>query len=345
MGASGIRISTIGMGCWAFGGGSYWGAQSQSDVNNVVARALDEGVNLFDTAEAYNDGESERSLGVALRGKRDRAVICSKVETCNAYHDELIAHCEASLRRLGTDYLDVYMMHWPINPRAVMHFTRDEGKIAHPPTTGEAMEALMELKRDGKIRAIGVSNYGAGQLAEAMAAGAQIDVNEIAYNIVSRAIEAKVVPFCLEHDIAIAGTMTLQQGLLTGKYAAPEEVPMNQAHSRHFANERGQGTSRHGGPGAEKELFEALRQLRGLAGELGVTMSQLAIAWTLQKPGIATALVGCRNEKQLEENLRAAAVRLDGDVIRRIDQISQPVLDALGDDPDYYESSENSRIR
>lgn len=345
LGQSGIEVSPISVGCWSFGGGSYWGAQSQADVNSVVARALDEGLNFFDTAELYNNGDSERSLGIALAGRRDQAVVGSKIGPDNAYYDTVISHCEASLRRLNTDHLDVYMLHWPINERSIRHFAPDHPeKIANPPTIAETMAAMTKLKEDGKIRAIGVSNFGPRQMQEALDTGAQIDVNEVTYNIVSRAIETAIVPFCREHNIAIVGSMALQQGLLTGKYASVDQVPMNQAHSRHFSDARGQGTSRHGSPGAEEEIFAVVRQLAQIAEDCHTTMAQLAIAWTLHKPGIAAALVGSRTIAQLEENLRAARLSLSDETVARIDRLSQPVFDLLGSSPDYYESEANSRI-
>lgn len=344
LGRSGIRVPGMAMGCWAFGGGGYWGEQSQSDVDRVVARALDEGLCFFDTAELYNNGDSERALGAALGNRRKEAIVCSKVSPDNAYYETLISHCEASLARLGTDYLDVYMLHWPINDRAIMHFTPDPEKRKNPPTIEEAMAAMTELKRQGKIRAIGISNFGPLQMKEALATGAQIDVNEMAYNIFSRAIEAEIVPVCLENNIAIVGSMALQQGVLAGIYASAEDVPMNQAHSRHYADCRGQGTSRHGGAGAESEMFAALPQLKRVAADCGITLPQLAIAWTLHKPGIVSALAGCRTIKELEENMLATAIKLSADTVREVDRISQPVLDVLGNCADYYESVENSRI-
>lgn len=344
LGNSGIQVSPISVGCWSFGGGSYWGAQSQSDVDKVVARALDEGLNFFDTAELYNDGDSERSLGRALSGRRHRAVIGSKIGPDNAYYDALISHCEASLQRLGTDYLDVYMIHWPINERSIRHFSADPEKVKNPPTIQEAMDAMMKLQKDGKVRAIGISNFGPRQMQEALDTGARIDVNEVTYNIVSRAIEADIVPFCLEHNISIVGSMALQQGLLTGKYTSADQIPMNQAHSRHYADARGQGTSRHGGPGAESEIFAVTRELHQIAGECHTTMAQLSIAWTLHKPGITAALVGSRTIAQLEENICASRLQLSDEIVARIDRISQPVLDILGNSPDYYESEANSRI-
>lgn len=344
LGNSGIRVSTISVGCWSFGGGSYWGPQSQAEVNSVVARALDEGLNFFDTAELYNDGNSERSLGQALAKRRNQAVIGSKIGPDNAYRDTLISHCEASLQRLGTDYLDVYMLHWPINERSIRHFSSDPEKIKNPPTIQEAMDAMMELKKAGKIRAIGISNFGPQQMQDVLDAGAQVDVNEVTYNIVSRAIETEIVPFCMAHNISIVGSMALQQGLLTGKYASADQVPMNQAHSRHYADKRGRGVSRHGGAGAEKEIFAVVQDLRQIASNCHATMAQLSIAWTLHKPGITAALVGNRTIAQLEENIGAAQLKLSPEIVREIDYLSQPVFDILGNSPDYYESEINSRI-
>lgn len=344
LGNSSIDVAPIAVGCWSFGGGEYWGEQRQADVDRVVAAALDAGVNLFDTAELYNAGESERSLGRALAGQRHRAVVCSKVGPDGAYRDELIQRCEASLRRLNTDYLDVYMLHWPVNPTSVRHFTGDERKIAHPPTACEAFDALAALKRAGKIRSIGVSNFGPRQLAEALSFGVQIDINEMPYNLFSRAIETEVLPLCRAHGVSIIGSMALQQGILAGAYQRADQIPFNQAHSRHFHHLRGQGTSRHGGDGAEDEMFTALAELRAVAEEAGASLAQLAIAWVLHREGVAATLVGNRNAHQLAENLAALRVRLTSDQIARLDRITLPVLTKLGDNPDYYESAENRRI-
>lgn len=122
IGTSRIELSALGMGCWAYGGGSYWGSQAQRDVNDIVNHALDQGLSCFDTAEVYNNGASEESLGIALKGRRHQAVIGSKVSTSNVKPQALRQHCEASLRRLGTDYIDIYMLHWLVNPKAICIF-------------------------------------------------------------------------------------------------------------------------------------------------------------------------------------------------------------------------------
>jgi aryl-alcohol dehydrogenase-like predicted oxidoreductase len=330
------------VGCWAFGGGEYWGEQSQKDVDNVVHAALDLGVNAFDTAEMYNDGESERALGIALKGRRQQAVVISKIGPSNCHN--VRKHCLATLERLGMDHLDVYMLHWPINKLAVEHFTSDKNILAAPPTIEEAYAQLNELKNEGLIRSIGMSNFGRTQMEEVIATGVQTDVNEMPYNIVSRAIEAEIAPCCLKNNISILGSMGLQQGLLAGIYKTVNDVPPHQAHSRHFAQERGRGTSRHYEAGVEKELFETLNQLITIADDLHLPLAQLSIAWILKKPFMASTLIGSRNIDELKMNVKACSLEISDETEAQIDKISQPVLDLLGNNPDYYEHSSKSRI-
>jgi len=342
LGKSDIWVSPMTVGCWPFGGGEYWGEQSQQDVNNIVSAALDMGVNTFDTAEVYNNGESERSLGIALRGRRDEAVVISKISPSNCRH--VRQHCINSLQRLGMDYLDVYMLHWPINRLAVQHFTSNEQLIESPPTIEEACQQLAELKKEGLIRSIGMSNFGRKQMEEVVATGVQVDVNELTYNIVSRAIEAEIVPYCVEHHISIIGSMGLMQGLLAGIYQTPDDVPKHQAHSRHFANFRGAETSRHHEEGCEKEVFEVVDQLRKIAADLNVHIAQLSIAWILKKPFMASTLVSSRTVNELKMNVEASKYKLPDEIEELIDKISLPVLHLLGNSPDYYEHRSKSRI-
>jgi aryl-alcohol dehydrogenase-like predicted oxidoreductase len=342
LGNSGISVSAMTVGCWAFGGGEYWGEQSRNDADSVVHAALDMGVNAFDTAEMYNDGRSERALGKALKGRREQAVVISKISPANCH--DVRKHCIESLKRLDTDYLDVYMLHWPINKLAVEHFTSDKKIIAAPPTIEEAYAQLNALKKEGLIRAIGMSNFGRRQMEEVLATGVQIDVNEMTYNIVSRAIEAEIAPYCMEHHIGVIGSMGLQQGLLAGIYKTAEDVPPHQAHSRHFAQERGKNTSRHYETGVEKELFEVVDGLRDIAADLQVSIAQLSIAWILKKPFMVSALIGSRDIDHLKMNMEACSLQISDETELLIDKLSQPVLDLLGNNPDYYEHSSKSRI-
>ena len=341
LGDSDVHITAMTIGCWPFGNGDYWGDQSQQDVNSVVAAALDLGVNTFDTAEVYNDGESERSLGKALKAYRDKAVVISKINPSNCRH--VRRHCIESLKRLDMDYLDVYMIHWPINTLAVKHFTSNETIIESPPTIEETCRQLDELKKEGLIRCIGISNFGRMQMEEVAATGIRIDVNELTYNIVSRAIEAEIVPYCIKHNISIIGSMGLQQGLLAGIYQTADDVPKHQAHSRHFAQFRGEETSRHDEEGAEQEIFDVVDQLRKIAADMNIHIAQLAIAWILKKPFIASTLVGSRNLDELKMNVKACTLTISDEVEALIDKISLPTLEKLGNSPDYYEHRSKSR--
>ena len=161
-GTAGLALPALGVGCWAFGGGEYWGSQDQGDVDAVVHAAIDAGCNYFDSAEVYNNGASESSLGTALEGVRHRAIVGTKVSPSNCYAATLREHCEQSLRRLRTNYIDLYMVHWPIHPHSIRHFTNDEKVIGNPPRVEEAFDTLNRLRQEGKIRHIGVSNFGPG---------------------------------------------------------------------------------------------------------------------------------------------------------------------------------------
>ena len=188
-GKSDVEVSVLGIGVWSFGGreGDYWGAQDGKEAEAVVAAALDCGVNYFDTAEMYNDGRSEEAFGRALGRRRGEAVIGTKIMPANCSPEGVREHCEASLRRLGTDYVDIYMVHWPV---------RD-----YP--AADVFGALGELRAGGKIRSVGVSNFGPAQLAEAMATGVRIDANQVNYSLLSRAIELEILPFCRAHDVGV----------------------------------------------------------------------------------------------------------------------------------------------
>jgi len=327
-GKSNISVSAIGVGCWSFGGreGDYWGPQDQEQVEAVVHSALDHGINFFDTAEQYNDGRSEQALGQALTGLRDRAVVATKVSPDNTRPQTLRQHCETSLRRLRTDYLDIYYVHYPIT-----------GDWAQ-----DAFATLVDLQSEGKIRSIAVSNHGVEQMRDVLATSAQINLNQLHYNLLSRAIEVEIVPMCLRENIGVVAYTPLLQGLLTGKYQTIEEIPAPRRRTRHF---RSRDEARHGEQGAEQEVFEALAELRTLAQETSISMTHLALAWVMAKPGVSSVLVGVRSPEQMAENAAAAEVDMTPELVRRLDELSQPVFDALGANADYWEGKANSRIR
>lgn len=328
-GSSDIEISAVGIGCWSFGGGEddYWGPQEQEKANEVVRAALDAGINHFDTAEVYNDGRSEKSLGKALQGIRDSALIASKIYPANCEEGVINEHCEASLRRLDTDYIDIYYVHWPITDYPV----------------DEAFAELQELKEAGKIRSICVSNFGPEQLSEAFDTGVQIDLNQLNYSLLSRAIEVEIIPVCRENNIGIVGYMPLMQGLLAGKYSSVEEIPPVRRATRHFSGDRPE--AQHNGPGAEDEVFRVVDELRTISEEWDIPMSDLAIAWCVNKPGVTCTLVGARNLEQVRQNSRAGQRDLPDELMQRLDDLTEPLLNKLGANADYWRTGEDAKVR
>ena len=319
VGKSGIEISVMGIGGWSYGGGDYWGPQAQEDVDAVAHAALDHGINFFDTAEGYNEGRSEEAVGRALKGRRSEAIVATKISPNNTEPTVLREHCEDSLRRLQTDYIDIYIVHWPITEHSVE----------------DAFATLTALKEEGKIRSIGVSNFGVEQLSEALATGVQLDVNQLCYNLLSRAIELEILPLCQQHGMGILGYMPLLQGLLTGMYqdgggtsGCPCAVP---------AVSRGSGKSRDmAKKGLRRRCSLPLKVSEKSLRTEGVPMSRLAIAWTIAKPGITCELVGTRNVSELEENLHVASLSLSPETIAKLDELTTSLLQKLGANADYF---------
>ncbi len=337
-----LKLPAMGLGTWSFGGGEYWGPQSQADVDQVVGRAIELGLTYFDTAEMYNAGASETSLGLALRGRRDHVIIGSKVSPANTAPAVLREHCEASLRRLQTDRIDLYMVHWPIHADSIRHFTKDEAVIRQPPTTRDAFLTLAALQREGKIRHIGVSNFGVKQLEEVLALGVTLAVNELPYNLLMRAIEAEILPFCRAKGIGIIGYITLMQGVLAGDFASFDELPPIRTRTRHFSRRR--AGSRHGETGFEVETMAALQAIRAIAREESVPLSDLALAWALANPAVNCVLAGCRNLAQLEENTRALRIELADRTLGRLNTATEDLRQKLGPNPDFYQGTSHTRI-
>ncbi len=340
-----LELSALGLGCWSFGGGAYWGTCSQADADGVVRRALELGISYFDTAEAYNAGRSEEALGRALKGlPRERLLVGTKVSPSNCYGNLLPDHCEASLRRLGLDYIDLYMIHWPIHPHSIRHFTNDERTIEQPPSVEEAFAALIRLREAGKIRHIGVSNFGGTRLEEALVLCPDLVVNELPYSLLTRAIEVEALPRCRARGMGVIAYMVLLQGVLADAYPMLEDVPTYQRRTRHF-DARRSPLARHGEAGVEAETEVALAATRQIAKECGLSMAELATKWALARPEITCCLVGTRSVRKLEETVRAAAGALPPEVIRRLNAATRPLLDKLGPSFDYYESPANDRTR
>jgi len=338
---SGLELSVLGTGCWSFGGGEYWGSQDQKDVNEVVRASIDYGINYFDTAEAYNEGRSETSLGIAIAEiPRDKFLIGSKVSPSNCYKDVLIEHCEASLKRLGTDYIDIYMIHWPIHSHSIRHFTSDINIIQNPPTIDETLEGLIKLKEQGKIRHFGVSNFSSNRLRDIPRE--QVAVNELPYNLLCRAIEYDTLDMCNKYGIGVIGYMALLQGILADTYPTLAGVPDWRRRTRHF-NCAVSKECRHGEVGIENETNEALTEIRRISKETGIKMNDLAIKWILENPAITCTLAGSRNITQLKENIEATEIDLNTEIKKELDRATFPVMEKLGNHFDYYESANNDR--
>jgi aryl-alcohol dehydrogenase-like predicted oxidoreductase len=342
-GTSGLHLSVIGLGCWSFGGGQYWGPQDQGDVNAVVRTAVDCGINYFDTAEAYNDGRSEAALGIALQGlKRDEVVIGSKITPANCYPGQIEAHCEASLKRLKTDYLDVYMLHWPIHPHSIRHYTKDPVILANPPSAAETFAVLEKLRQTGKIRHVGISNFSRTRIDADIPANVAIAVNQLPYNLLCRAIEFDAAACCEQKGIGIISYMTLLQGVLADAYPDLVGVPEMRRRTRHF-DSAGAASCRHGEPGFEAETIAALAAIREIAAQAGLTMADLATRWTVANRHISCALIGARNVKQLMANVQAVQEPLDAALIERLNEATRTLRDRMGNHFDYYESAANDR--
>lgn len=326
LGRSNLEVSVIAMGCWVLGGDATWGPQDEATSVATVRAAMDSGINFFDTAEMYSAGRSEEILGKALTGRRHEVIVASKVSGEHLAPSDLKAACEASLRRLNTDYLDVYYIHWP-NPDVPIEQT---------------MRAIEELKEEGKIRVAACSNFGPQDLGELLEHG-RVEANQLAYNLLFRAVEYGVQEACQANNIGITCYSPLAQGLLTGKFHSLDEVPAGRARTRHFASTR-PGT-RHGEPGAEEETEAALEALRRVCLESGMDMGQAALAWLISREAVASVVVGARTPEQALENAKAGRLELSTDVLARLTEVTEALKLKLGPNADMWQSQAESRIR
>ncbi|NLF19609.1 MAG: aldo/keto reductase [Lentisphaerae bacterium] len=325
LGRTDITVSTVAMGCWAIVGDATWGPQDDHDAIAAIHAALDSGVTFFDTAEGYGSGLSERLLARALKGRRDEVVIGSKVSPNHvATEADLVRSCDASLANLETDVIDVYHLHWP--NRAV--------------PIDEILAGFERLRQAGKIRAMAVSNFGRQDLTELLAAG-RCEANQLPYNLLWRAIEHEVAPICVEHEIGITCYCPIAQGLLTGKFASPDEVPPGRARTRHFACTRPQ--ARHTEPGAEAMTFAAIAAIRRLADGAGLPMEQVALAWLLTRPGVASVLVGARDAAQMRRNAAAMTAVLSPALCADLEAVTDGLKQHFGTNPDMWQSQSRYR--
>jgi myo-inositol catabolism protein IolS len=317
LGKTDMQVSVIALGTWPFAGGEYWGDQDDQASIATVHAALDAGINFFDSAEGYEEGYAERILGQALIDRRDDAIVATKVSMTHLRPEDVVTSCDRSLRYLQTDYIDLYQIHYP----------------NHDIPLAETVGAFQRLKEQGKIRAIGVSNFGVLDLTE-MLSLSECETDQLPYSLLWRVIENEIQPLCDQQGVGIICYSPLAQGLLTGRYRNADEVPEGLTQSRWYASSRPR--AEHGEPGVETEVFEAVEQLRGLADEAGMSMATLALAWVKDQPAVTSFLVGARNPEELSWNLPVVGQTLSPDIAARAAAITDPVKAKLGSNPDMW---------
>lgn len=315
LGNSSLEVSVVTLGCMTFTGDSNWGPQDEKDSVETVRAAYDAGITFYDTAEGYADGMTETLLGKALGADRKRVMIASKVSASNLTKEKLIASCEASLKRLGTDYLDLYQIHWPSREIPIE----------------ETMDALLRLKEQGKIREIGVSNYGVLDLDTVLTYNVVVS-NQLAYNMLFRGIEYSVLPKCMENGIGVLTYSSLAQGLLSGKYKTADDFPVGRARTKIFSKNR-EG-ARHGLDGCEDLAFAAIDKIRSICADIGEDMADVALAWSLAQPGITSVIAGGRTAAQALQNAKGADITLASAVLSALNKATEAVKAHLGDDAD-----------
>jgi aryl-alcohol dehydrogenase-like predicted oxidoreductase len=317
LGRSGLRVSSLTLGTMTFGGRGPFAKVGDLDARaaaRLLDRCLDAGVNLVDTANIYSNGLSEEILGEILRGRRDRALVATKARMAmgdgpndaGLSRHHLIHECEASLRRLGLDHIDLLQVHeW-------------DGETP----LEETLEALDTLVRDGKVRYVGCSNYAGWQLMKALGVserdGRQRFVSQqIHYTLQAREAEYELVPISVDQQVGILVWSPLAGGLLSGKYRRGTKHPEG---SRHLTD--------WGEPPVRDEdaLYDIVDALVEIGEGHGVSAAQVALAWLLGRPGVASLIVGARTEEQLADNLAAAELQLSADERARLDAVSAPPL-------------------
>jgi voltage-dependent potassium channel beta subunit len=314
LGASGVRVSEIGLGSWLT-----YGVGVEADVARAcVAAAYELGVNFFDTADVYGRGAAERVLGEALAGyERSSYVLATKVyfpvgdgpNDRGLSRKHIVEQCHASLRRLRTDYIDLYQCH---------RFD-DETPLE------ETLRALDDLVRQGKVLYVGVSEWSAGQIAEALRLADETGLdrlvsNQPEYSILQRRIEAEVLPLCAGEGVGQVVWSPLAQGVLTGKYRKGQPPPPD---SRAASRKMGAFVK----SWLTDEVLDAVERLLVVAEEAGMSLAQLALAWVLRQPAVASAIIGATRPAQVQENCAAAGRKLDAEVLAAVDKAVAGVLE------------------
>jgi myo-inositol catabolism protein IolS len=313
LGTSQVQITPILMGTWQAGKKMWVGIEDADSIKTIRA-AVDAGITTIDTAEVYGEGHSERIIAEALSDVRDRVEYATKVFANHLKYEQVIEACDRSLKNLKTDYIDLYQIHWPAGA-----FNSEIVPIE------ETIKALNLLKEQGKIRAIGVSNFSHVQLAEAAKYG-RIDSLQPPYSLFWRQVEKDAVSYCIENNISILAYSPLAQGLLTGKFAVGDKFDPadNRAKNKLFQGEN------------FERAQQALDKLRPIAERHHSTLAQLALAWLIAQPQ-TNAIAGARYPQQATDNALAAEVKLSAAELAEIDAIGCIVTDHLDDNQVMWE--------
>jgi aryl-alcohol dehydrogenase-like predicted oxidoreductase len=313
LGRSEVKISPIIMGTWQ-AGKDMWVGIDDSETVKALRAAFEAGISTIDTAEYYGNGHSERIIGEALADVRDKVVYATKVFSNHLKYDQVMKACHDSMKNLKTDYLDLYQIHWPAG---------SWGTESVP--IEETMSALNDLKQQGKIRAIGVSNFSRQQLEKASDHG-RIDSLQPPYSLFWRYLEKDALDYCVDNNITVLAYSSLAQGLLTGKFGPDHEFAKgdHRARNRLFQADNYQ------------RVQQALEDLRPIAGGYGVSLAQLALAWLIAQPQTC-AIAGARKAEQVLDNAKAANIELLVEDLEKIDRIGRTVTDHLDDNPVMWE--------
>ncbi|MFB5190125.1 aldo/keto reductase [Alicyclobacillus fastidiosus] len=300
---SGLEVSNITFGCWELGGGQW---EKESDEINIQAiqTAFEMGITSFDTAEGYGKGHSETIVGTALEGRRKDVVIATKVSPDHLRPDDIRRSVEQSLKRLCTDYIDIYYVHWPNKDIPL----------------ADTMNEFRRLREEGVIRAVAASNFSLEQLKEAMTV-TYVDAIQPEYSLLHRGIERDVLPYCRDHSIGVLTYSSIAKGILSGAYHLGEA---RQIHDDDFRRNRRLFLKEH----LEQET-ELVLLLKDIAEQHGVTPSEIAIAWLLHQRGVTSAIVGTQNIDHLRSNARAVDITLTNEQLTALDETSRKVLIAI----------------
>lgn len=309
-GRTGLEVSAVGFGCWEIGGG--YGDIEEAEFVRAIGRSLDLGVNCFDTAEGYGLGASERALGKALGKRRDEAIIVSKFgvnyrdmpNMRDSSRERVVASIDKCLKNLGTDYVDVYLVHWP-----------DRNTPFE-----ETMSALDDVVRDGKVRFVGLSNFKLQEI-EACMAVRRIDVVQYGWNLFDRRMQQEILPYCAEQGIGFMAYGSLSYGLLTGTFTEDHDFGSTDWRARQGNMGAIKIFAALFGPEKFKDNVRAVNELKEVAARYGKSVAQLALRWATSHPAVSTALVGCRTVAEVEDNVGAVGWTISDADLAEIDAI------------------------